>query len=889
VCSSDLSSLSVIDLSQNSVVQSVLLSSAPRGVEVGNDGRVLISMNGTGVTNGVAQGTLSVFDRTLAVGQQVQAVSVPALTSTPVGIPSNGGSTRPVTTFSSKLLRTPDGQFIVGVVTPTNSTTYVFVYEVASGIVLRNRTMGGASSVLAMAPDGSKFMAGSSLIDMATLAVIAQENNANAPFTFSSAINTLQNVGGSIFSPDGSTLYAAFNTAASSTPAPPPLSSTLLVNDPGNLGIRLGIKLPESIVAKMVMKSDGSEACGLSDSGLLDLPLGQLYNYPIISPQTTDVFLAMDDCNHGIASGTLNVSNLGKGKLTYTIGAGNTAAMVFAQTSGLAPSAIQFTMEPGRSGVSRQPGTNMWTGAGTVQGTPVNVTLSSAEAINIPNIIRVYMNYRQSDQRGLIFPLPTMPNSSPNGPTNANGNEGLQDIVLDEPRGKLYITNSGYNRIEVFDTQQQQFLTPIPVGQLPHQMAMSTDGNTLYVANTGGESIGIVDLNLKQVVGSVAFPPIPRNGAANVTYVRAMAMGLSGLQFVMSNGGMWQVIGGTALPRAATSVAPATISASTTAPAAMLATPGDDFILTLNSAGTAYLYDATADTYVTSRLLFNPIQGYYGVLGALPGGTYLTADSLILNQSLTTVGGAATPSAQGPITTTRNVVAVAPLSTTSFLRLTTPVRSSITATTIDDSRTTLELVDIAAGSDSLVAVVPENPVYSVFGTTRFNANPRQMVVDSAGATAYAITLSGLSVVSLAPNGAGTLPTINPGASGIVNSADGTANITPGSFITVSGQNLASKATASTVPPPTVLGGSCVTFGDVAVPLLTTSTGQIQAQVPDTLLPGTQIVQVRSLATAQDSAPITITVRPAGTTSLKTGSSGGTPTQTEGRPHSAGKF
>ncbi len=342
---------------------------------------------------------------------------------------------------------------------------------------------------------------------MATLAVIAQENNANAPFTFSSAINTTQNVGGSIFSPDGSTLYAAFNTAATTTPAPPPLSSTLLVNDPTNLGIRLGINLPESIVAKMVMRSDGSEAWGLSDSGILDLPLGQLYNYPIVAPQTTDVFLAMDDCNHGVASGTLNVSNLGKGKLTYTIGAGNTAALVFAQTSGLAPSAIQFTMEPGRSGVTRQPGTNMWTGVGTVQGTPINVTLSAPLAINIPNVIRVYMNYRQPDQRGLIFPLPTMPNSNPNAPANANGNEGLQDLVLDEARGRLYITNSGYNRIEIFDTQKQQFLTPITVGQLPHQTAMGTDGNTLYVANTGGESISIVDLNLQQVVGNVAFPP----------------------------------------------------------------------------------------------------------------------------------------------------------------------------------------------------------------------------------------------------------------------------------------------------------------------------------------------------------------------------------------------
>jgi uncharacterized protein (TIGR03437 family) len=133
-----------------------------------------------------------------------------------------------------------------------------------------------------------------------------------------------------------------------------------------------------------------------------------------------------------------------------------------------------------------------------------------------------------------------------------------------------------------------------------------------------------------------------------------------------------------------------------------------------------------------------------------------------------------------------------------------------------------------------------------------------MVVDSAGITAYAITLSGLSVISLAPTGSNTRPAI--AASGVANASDASAEIKPGSFITISGSNLAAAATADSLPPPTVLGGSCVTFGDVAVPLLRTSGGQIQAQVPDNLRPGTQVVAVRSLSTAQQSDPVTITVR-----------------------------
>ena len=864
VTSAGTASLLQIDLDSLRVTQSVLLPSAPQGVEVGSDGRVLVSMNGTGVVSGVPQGTLAIFDPTQSGSAQLQTVPVPELPAMPAPIPAPT-LPRPITTFADKLLRTPDGSYIVGVITPTSATTYLFVYEVASGIVLRDRTMSGASSVLSMAPDGSKFMSGLSLIDITTLGVIAAENNANAPFAFTSAFNTQQNVGGSVFAPDGSAIYAAFNTAPVANPPAATQASTLLVNDPTNLGIRLGINLPESIVARIVMTKDGSQAWGLSDSGLIHLPLGNLYGYPILAPETNTVFLSMNDCNRGLAQATLNVNNAGKGKLTYSVVATNNAALVYQQSSGLAPSTITFTMEPGRTGIARQAGTNIWsggTGVTAVSGTPFTVTLASVDAINLPVVIRVYMNYEETDQRGLVFPIPTTPNINTGGANTtqpaATGNEGLQDLVLDEPRGLLYIANSGFNRIEVFDTVGQQLLNPIPVGQMPHQLAMGSDGNTLYVGNTGGESIGVVDLNLQQVVNTVAFPPTPRNGTSAVIYPRALAMGLFGLQFEMSNGTSWEVVNDTALPRPASTVIPTPLAG--TPNLGMIATAADDFILTLSGDGHAYLYDATQDTYVTSRFLNSSstaaIQGYYGPMGAGPGGAYYLVDGVILSSSLIPIGGSFVPSTVGAIAPARNVAAVAPLDSASFLRLTTPIRTSITAATTDDPRTTLELVNIANGTDNLVGVVPEQPLVTVLGTTRYNTTPRNMVVDSAGTTAYALTISGLSVISLAPATSATQPAI----AGIANSSDGSSNIQPGSFIAIKGQNLASAAKALSATAPTVLGGSCVTFGDLASPLLQTSSGQILAQVPPAVLPGTQVVKVRSLATAQDSAPFEIAVR-----------------------------
>jgi uncharacterized protein (TIGR03437 family) len=67
----------------------------------------------------------------------------------------------------------------------------------------------------------------------------------------------------------------------------------------------------------------------------------------------------------------------------------------------------------------------------------------------------------------------------------------------------------------------------------------------------------------------------------------------------------------------------------------------------------------------------------------------------------------------------------------------------------------------------------------------------------------------------------------------------------------------------TLPAPTVLGGSCVTFNDVSLPLLQTSSGQIQAQIPANVVTGSNVVVVRSLANGTYSNPVVVTVSPAG--------------------------
>ena len=612
------SSLSVVDLGNDTVIQNVSLPAKPEGVATGVDGRVLITTQGSGTNN--ALNTLLIFDPLQPVGQQVIQVQSPPAISTPNPLPAVFVG-RPATPFPGKLLRTPDGRFIIGMVainqTANNAQTTLFVYEVASGVVLLNRTVTGQSTVLSLSPDASHFMAGSTLYNSANLSVEAQLSTFNFPFfnngTSNAAITVGVNYGGSAYSPDGSTLYSAFNQAASGLR---PVANILYVGSAKNLGVRLGIKLPESILGKIVPNEDGSDLWAVSESGLIYLPVSTLYDFPILQVDRTHIFLAQDDCNKGISRTTAQVTNLGRGKLTFSV-PNATTALIAEVSSGLAPANVRFTMDPGRSGVVRQPGTNLYTNAGTNNGTAVNVAISSPEAINIPNTIRVFMNYRQSDQRGLIFPVP----GNPVPATSSNG-EGLYDMALDEQRGRLYLSNSGFNRVEVFDTQKLKWLDSIEVGQLPHSLALAPDGTTLYVANSGGESISIVDLDQAKEVGTVDFPPIPRNGSQAAIRPVAMAASLSGVQFMMSNGTFWRVIGNQAVPRQATALLPSTAQTITATPQIqMTSTPGGEYVIAMSGNGNAYLYDALADAYTTTRLLYNnAIQGYFGPLAAAPRG-----------------------------------------------------------------------------------------------------------------------------------------------------------------------------------------------------------------------------------------------------------------------------
>jgi uncharacterized protein (TIGR03437 family) len=490
-------------------------------------------------------------------------------------------------------------------------------------------------------------------------------------------------------------------------------------------------------------------------------------------------------------------------------------------------------------------------------------------AINIPTNLRVFQNNRDASARGQVIPVKI----------NINAGEGLQDMLPDYNRQRLYISNSGMNEIEVFDMKAQKFLTPIKTGQLPHNMAFGTDGNTLYVANTGGESISIIDLTLGKITGSVVFPPVPLNASTSIITPQAMASGLRGPLVIMSDGSLWKIDGNQAIPRSLNQVVfgsgTKTIAAGngTAAFRTMASTPDGQYIIVFTGSGNAYIYDASADDFTIGKQVFSTMTGYLGPVTAGPRGQYYVVNGVLLNSSLTPIGNIPSSSSSantgtttglpgiGGITisstiTSRPTSAATYVGANSYAVFTTPVLANTRSTPTDAGL--VEVIDVTSGNPTGIASALEGPASVVAGTSRVVIPGRTMALDSTGTNAYVLTVSGLSIIPLTPQPPSSRP--NVAQNGVVSLGSYQGAVAPGSLVGIFGSNLATQSTASTTPLPAILGGTCVTVNNVAIPLIATTSGQINAQIPPTLAAGKYPLVVHSITNqAASQFPVTVTV------------------------------
>jgi uncharacterized protein (TIGR03437 family) len=913
VTSHDGNSLLEIDLDLLAVVSRVSMPAKPEGVAVAGDGRVLISTVGTGQNN--LFNVLLVYDPN-AVDRSQALAPVPVLPPPPANPllpPQNFG--RPALVPRSFLASTPDGKYIIGVNIPNATARAVFVYETASGSVLRSRTMAGVSPVLSVSPDGTKFMAGLHLMETETLQVIAQQNAANAPYPFAAGtnFNLQQNQGGSIFSPDGQILYTAFNFAPVQQPPARPNVSQLMVNDPDNLLIRTAFQMPENLAGQMVITSDGGTIFAISESGFLTIPIGQAQNSPIASVETNTLLLLNDQC--GVTREqrvqTLAVRNTGRGNMIATAallqqtpagpgglggvggpgggipgggviiiippvapGGGQPGGVPVppvlpggqptGQNAAIAATAPMTQVTPvpgGGSNIRFQFNPNAARSLGTALPTH-QFLIQSPQAINIPSAVRVFQNNRNAEANGTIVPIQV----------GLSANEGLVDMIQDTARRRLYIANSAMNRVEVFDTRTREMLPPIKVGQLPRGVAMSADGQTLYVINSGGESISIVDLQTMTTVGRVRFPPTPFNANVALVTPRAIASSQRGPLVMMSNGTLWRIVGDEAVPRRFSSVLLPPNNQGVQVlpqPATMASTPNGENIIILARNGTAYLYDAQVDDFIQSRTVSaqNP-GGFFGPVAAGPRGQYFLVNNQVLNQSLTPIASSTPLGA--PAGQVRRVAAVAAISATTYARFAQPPVANANA--VITTPPAVEIADTNTANMTRQGMGLETPLSTPIGNQTSVVAGRTMEIDPSGNTAYVLTASGLSIVEIGaaggpggpgggPGGGGgaaaTRPAVNP--NGVVNIASYTTQIAQGGLISIFGRNLGQLEGATETPLPTMLGGTCVTLNNRPLPLLLMSPEQINAQVPPDLAAGRYPLVVRSIRSNDASAASQVSV------------------------------
>ena len=80
------------------------------------------------------------------------------------------------------------------------------------------------------------------------------------------------------------------------------------------------------------------------------------------------------------------------------------------------------------------------------------------------------------------------------------------DVVVDSACQFVYATNTDHNRVEVISLETATLQSPIQVGSKPVGLDISPDGQALYVANSGGNNISVVDLVHRVELREITVP-----------------------------------------------------------------------------------------------------------------------------------------------------------------------------------------------------------------------------------------------------------------------------------------------------------------------------------------------------------------------------------------------
>lgn len=122
-----------------------------------------------------------------------------------------------------------------------------------------------------------------------------------------------------------------------------------------------------------------------------------------------------------------------------------------------------------------------------------------------PGESRIYIANRDDDS--LTTYLPSLTTITP---TTLNLPSGSRPVYLATTESsKMYVANAGGNTVGVIDGNQSALSTLVPVGNTPVALAETSDGKKLYVVNQGDGTVSVMDTATDKVLYNITVGTAP--------------------------------------------------------------------------------------------------------------------------------------------------------------------------------------------------------------------------------------------------------------------------------------------------------------------------------------------------------------------------------------------
>ena len=214
----------------------------------------------------------------------------------------------------------------------------------------------------------------------------------------------------------------------------------------------------------------------------------------------------------------------------------------------------------------------------------------------------------------------------------------VTDLLHDPARAVVYLANPTRNQVDIYSVTQRRLTGSITAGIQPGSLALSPNGNTLYIANLGSLSISAVDLatqiSREYLLGS--RPDAIAVGRDGIVVI----LGSSGLLYLDPSDGRV-----TAVPISPPATPPLGVNviASATPPnffAGLVPTAYGGLMIGL-STNRLFVYEVASRTVLRSR----NVTGLRAILSAAPDGSRFMAGPFLFDtQTLTILGRTGTVS-----------------------------------------------------------------------------------------------------------------------------------------------------------------------------------------------------------------------------------------------------